>query len=162
LLGYDRLLFPNIMVGARLGYAIGGGPAEPNGPGFVPIHAEARGTYWFAPLEPRKVRPYATVGGGFAQIDSSVGTQVVDVCSPEDAATGVCRVGQVPVNAQGEPQPSTVTVWKKTGTTFASFGGGAMYPLSENGGITGELKGVFLFPSSGMSLSLQAGYTHGF
>ena len=39
---------------------------------------------------------------------------------------------------------------------------GAMYPLSENGGITGELKGVFLFPSSGMSVSLQAGYTHGF
>lgn len=158
LLGYDRAMFlPNLTLGARLGYAIGGGPAEPNGAGFIPVHAEVRGTYYFKPLERRKIRPYATVGGGLAQIDSSVSTQVVDVCSPDGVAAGEC-----PAAAVGQVARSTVTVWKKTGTTFASIGGGAMYPLSENGGITGELKGVFLFPSSGMSVSLQAGYTHGF
>jgi hypothetical protein len=150
LLGYDRVLFPNIAVGARVGYAIGGGPAEPGGAAFIPIHAELRGSYWFLPFELKKIRPYATVGGGLAQIDSSVTTEVVDRC--DDPAT--CPVGQV--------ARSRVTVWKKTGTTFASLGGGAMYPLTRNGGVVAELKGVMLFPSSGMSVSLQAGYSLGF
>lgn len=152
MIGYERVLFPNISIGARLGYAIGGGPAEPNGAAFVPFHAELRGSYWFAPLERGRIRPYATVGGGLAQIDSSVTTELVDR-SP---------VGQIPVDAQGQPQASRVTVWKKTGTTFAALGGGAMYPLSDHGGITAELKAVLLFPSSGMSVALQAGYSHGF
>lgn len=152
LIGYDRVLFPNISLGVRLGYAIGGGPSEPGGASFVPFHAEARGAYWFAPLAVGKIRPYAALGVGLAQVDSSVTTQVVDRNAQ----------GQIPVNAAGEPTASRVTVWKKTGTTFASLGGGAMYPLSANGGVTAELKGVFLFPSSGLSVSLQAGYTHGF
>jgi hypothetical protein len=37
-----------------------------------------------------------------------------------------------------------------------------MYPLNSTSGITAELKGVLLFPSSGMSVSLQAGYAYGF
>jgi hypothetical protein len=152
LIGYDRVLFPNITVGARLGYAIGGGPTQPNGASFVPFHAEVRGAYWFAPIEIGKIRPYATVGGGLAQIDSSVTTQLVDRSAQ----------GQIPVDPGGQPQASRVTVWKKTGTTFASLGGGAMYPLTEKSGITAELKGVLLFPSSGVSVSLQAGYSHGF
>ncbi len=152
LIGYDRILFPNISVGARLGYAIGGGPAEPGGASFVPFHAEVRGAYWFAPLEMGKIRPYAALGAGLAQVDSSVTTEVVDRNGQ----------GQIPVNEAGEPTASRVTVWKKTGTTFASLGGGAMYPLSDKGGITAELRGAFLFPSSGLTFSLQAGYTHGF
>jgi hypothetical protein len=151
LIGYDRVLFPNISAGIRAGYAIGGGPAEPGGPGFIPIHAELRGTYWFMPFELKKIRPYATIGGGLAQIDSSVTTEVVDRC--DDPSTG-CSVGQVAT--------SRVTVWKKSGTTFASLGGGAMYPLTNSGGVTAELKGVMLFPSSGISVSLQAGYALGF
>lgn len=151
LLGYDRALFPNISAGVRLGYAIGGGPAEPGGAGFVPIHAELRGQYWFAPFETGRIRPYAMIGGGLAQVDSSVTTEVVDRC---DNPALQCTVGQV--------ARSRVTVWKKTGTTFASLGGGAMYPLGPNSGVSAELKGVLLFPSSGMSVSLQAGYTHGF
>lgn len=144
LIGYERTFFPNVTLGLRLGYAIGGGPAEPGGAAFVPIHAEVRGSYWFAPLELRRLRPYATVGGGLAQVDGSVTTQLVDR------------------NQQGQIALSRVTVWKKTGTTFASLGAGAMYPLSERGGVTAELKALLLFPSSGASFSLQAGYTHGF
>ena len=152
LLGYDRVLFANVSVGARLGYAIGGGPAEPGGASFIPFHAELRGTYWFSPLELGKVRPFATLGAGLAQVDSSVSTEVVDRN----------QQGQIPLDENGEPRASRVTVWKKTGTTFGSLGGGAMYPLSEHSGITAELKAMILFPSSGTSLSLQAGYTHGF
>jgi hypothetical protein len=152
LIGYDRVLFPNISIGVRLGYAIGGGPSEPGGASFVPFHAELRGTYWFSPIEIGTLRPFAMLGGGLAQVDSSVSTEVVDQSNQ----------GQIRVDEEGQPIASRVTVWKKTGTTFASLGAGAMYPLSDHGGITAELKGVFLFPSSGMSISLQAGYTHGF
>lgn len=152
LIGYDRVLFPNISVGARLGYAIGGGPSEPGGASFVPFHAEVRGTYWFAPLQLGELRPFALLGAGLAQVDSSVSTEVVDQ-SPQ---------GQIPVDEQGRPRASRVTVWKKTGTTFATLGAGAMYPLSDHGGISAELKGTFLFPSLGLGMSLQAGYTHGF
>jgi hypothetical protein len=153
LIGYDRILFPNIGLGLRVGYAIGGGPAEPDGAAFVPIHAEVRGTYWFGAIQPGKLRFYATVGGGLAQVDSSVTTQVVDRC-PSNMETPPCNVGEI--------ARSRVTVWKKTGTTFAALGGGALYPLSEHSGISAELKGVLLFPSSGMSVALQGGYTHGF
>jgi hypothetical protein len=153
LIGYDRILFPNIGVGLRIGYAVGGGPAEPDGAAFVPIHAELRGTYWFGGIQPGKLRPYATLGGGVAQVDSSVTTQVVDRC-PSTSQDPPCTEGQIAL--------SRVTVWKKTGTTFASLGGGALFPLSEHSGINVELKGVLLFPSSGMSVALQAGYNHGF
>jgi hypothetical protein len=152
LIGYDRVFFPNISVGARIGYAIGGGPAEPGGAAFVPFHAELHAAYWFGPLQAGKVRPYATAGGGLAQIDSSVTTELVDRNAQ----------GQIPVDDQGQPTASRVTVWKKTGTTFAALGAGAMYPLNLKSGITAELKGVLLFPSSGMSMSLQAGYSYGF
>ncbi len=153
LIGYDRVLLPNISAGVRLGYAIGGGPAEPNGAAFVPVHAELRGTYWFAPVQLGELRPYGTVGAGLAQIDSSVTTEIVDRC-PSNMETPPCTVGQIAT--------SRVTVWKKTGTTFASLGGGALYPLTEKSGINAELKAVVLFPSSGFSVSFQAGYTHGF
>jgi hypothetical protein len=153
LIGYDRILFPNIGVGVRVGYAIGGGPAAPDGAAFVPIHAELRGTYWFGGIQPGKLRPYATLGGGLAQVDSSVTTQVVDRC-PSANENPPCSVGEIAL--------SRVTLWKKTGTTFASLGGGALYPLSEHSGISAELKIALLFPSSGTSVALQAGYSHGF
>ena len=153
MLGYDRVLLRNISAGIRVGYALGGGPTEPDGAAFVPIHAELRGTYWFGPLEPGKLRAFATLSGGLAQVDSSVTTEVVDRC-PGPSAEVDCTTGEVAL--------SKVTVWKKTGTTFAALGGGALYPLDEHSGISAELKAVLLFPSSGVSVALQAGYSYGF
>jgi hypothetical protein len=95
LLSYDRAFTPNITVGARLGYAFGGGPPagqvpagenanEPNlnripdnakgegGTPFLPVHAEVRGTFWFLPLTAKMFRAYAAIGGGMAQVDARV------------------------------------------------------------------------------------------
>jgi len=154
MLGYDRVLLSNLSAGIRVGYAFGGGPTEPAGAAFVPIHAELRGTYWFGALERGKLRAFATLSGGLAQVDSSVTTEVVDRCADPTATTPPCTTGEVAL--------SKVTVWKKTGTTFAGLGGGALYPLDEHSGISAELKAVLLFPSSGLSVALQAGYTYGF
>jgi hypothetical protein len=153
LIGYDRILFPNFSAGIRLGYAIGGGPKEPAGRSFVPFHAELRGMYWFGGIEPGKLRPYAVAGGGLAQVDSSVTTEIVDRC-PGSTPEVPCTTGQI--------AKSRVTVWKKTGTTFASLGAGALYPFNDHSGISAELKLELLFPSSGTGVGLQAGYIRGF
>lgn len=147
LLGYDRLFTDNITAGARLGYAIGGGPTEPDGAAFVPFHAEVRGNYWFGtrPFEHEKIRSFVNVAGGIAQVDASVSAEVID----QEVSSG--RV-----------QRSNVDVWKKTGTLFAAVGVGGMYPLSENTGIVAELRAMLLLPSSGTTIALQAGYTYGF
>jgi hypothetical protein len=143
LIGYERLLWPGVSVGVLAGYAIGGAPAEPGGAAFVPIHAELRGKYTFSAGN-LPLRPFATLGGGLAQVDSSVTTDIVDRSN------------------QGEVFVSRVTVWQKTGTSFATLGAGALYPIGETGGVTAELKGLLLFPSSGTSAALQIGYSHGF
>lgn len=149
LLGYERDLFlPGLRVGALVGYALGGGPAEPGGSDFLPIHAEVQGRYSFEGLG-LPVTPFASVSAGVAQVDTSVLTDVVDRNpSPSPGEALVVR--------------SKVTVWKKTGTTFASIGGGASYALSGVGSISAQVKTLLLFPSVGSSLSFQLGYTHGF
>lgn len=147
LLGYERILTTNITLGARLGYAIGGGPEQPGGAGFVPFHAEARGNYWFGadPFASQELRSFVNVAAGIAQVDSAVSTQLID----QQLGTG-------------NLQRSRVTVWKKTGTVFAALGFGGMYPLTERSGIVGELRAMLLLPSSGTSIALQAGYAFGF
>jgi hypothetical protein len=147
LLGYDRLLTDNISAGARLGYAIGGGPAEPEGANFLPFHAEVRGNYWFGtqPFERQGIRSFVNLAAGLAQVDSSVTAQVIDQ-----------QVGTTNI------QRSRVTVWKKTGTIFGALGIGGMYPLTENTGIVAELRAMILLPSSGTTIALQAGYAYGF
>ena len=110
--------------------------------------------YWFGGIERGKLRPYAVAGGGLAQVDSSVTTEIVDRCSGATTEGVTCTTGQI--------AKSRVTVWKKTGTTFASLGAGALYPFNDHSGISAELKLELLFPSSGTAVGLQAGYVRGF
>jgi hypothetical protein len=58
MLAYDRVLGENFTVGARVGYAFGGGPTKPatvmpetpEGKPFFPAHLEAHASYWFGPF----------------------------------------------------------------------------------------------------------------
>ncbi|HTQ06581.1 MAG TPA: dickkopf-related protein, partial [Polyangiaceae bacterium] len=102
LASYDRAFTPRITIGARLGFAFGGGPpagmqppvgvtdppAGTKGTGgtpFLPVHAELRGEYWFLPLTAKTFRAYALVGGGMAQVDAKVRINEYDC---EDAGKG--------------------------------------------------------------------------
>lgn len=143
LVGYERRVWPNVHAGVLLGYAIGGGPSEPGGAAFLPIHAEAHGRYTFQ-MPNLPITPFVMLGGGLAQIDSSVTTEIVDR------------------SAGGDVVVSRVTVWQKTGTSFATLGAGARYAFSERENVSAELKGILLFPSSGMSTALRIGYNYGF
>jgi hypothetical protein len=89
LLSYERAFFPWLTVGARAGFAFGGGPPAgqqvkkvngsvpdratgQNGTPFLPLHVEVRAAYWFLPLSSKLLRLYAGLGGGMAQVDAKV------------------------------------------------------------------------------------------
>jgi hypothetical protein len=134
------------MVGARLGYAFNGGPQRSGAAAFLPVHAEARGAYWFGhdPLAKSGMRFFVLAGVGVAEVDASV---------PVDTYSTVM--------AYRAGQSSNYSAWKKTGQGFGEVGLGAMFALTPNTGIQAELKGMELFPTPGTAAGLQIGYTLG-
>jgi len=151
LLGIDHALFDNFSVGARAGFAFGGGPkGENDARGFLPLHLEGRLAYWFGhePFAKTGVRPYVFVGGGLAQVDVRTRVTVVESDRPS----------YQPDN----PPEQILVVWKKMGQGFAGLGAGLIYNLTESGGIVAEVKGMFMFPSSGQVLEPSVGYALGF
>ena len=146
LLGYDRALGANVTLGARIGYAIGGGPQRPAASAFLPVHVEARGTYWFGdhPLARRGVRFFVLAAGGMAEVDASV---PVDVYAS--------------AQAYGSQQSQDYRAWKKTGLAFAALGGGGMYAITPATGVVLEAKGMELFPTPATGFSLQIAYVVG-
>ncbi len=146
LVGYDRLLAPNMLLGARIGYAFyGGGPAV-GATKFQPLHAEARFTYYIGKgvMSRPGVRPYVYAGGGMAQVDGKV--------------PGVPVSNDDPTASKG----ITVDAYRKMGTTFAGAGGGIVYAINKKGGVILDLKGNLFFGTSGMSVAQTIGYVQGF
>jgi hypothetical protein len=146
LVGYDRVLGENIMLGARVGYAFNGGPQRPSANSFLPIHAEARGSYWFGhdPLGRAGLRFFGLVALGVAQVDASV---PVDVFASQQAY----RAGQ----------SQNYVAWKKTGTGFGALGAGAMYAFTPNSGLVLEAKAMEMFPTVATGVGAQLGYVIG-
>jgi hypothetical protein len=147
LIGYERIFGKNISVGARVGFAFGGGPQAPEGAAFIPVHAEARAAYWFGadPFSRSGLRPYLTLGGGLAQVDASVEVSVYT--TEQDFIADKRQV---------------LDAWKKSGLVFIAAGGGAMYAIKANTGPFAELRVVQLFGSSGTALGATIGYAYGF
>jgi hypothetical protein len=146
LFGYDRALGENVTIGARLGYALGGGPTRPGAGAFLPIHAEARAAYWFGddPLSRAGFRFYGLAAGGMAQIDASV---------PVDVYANM--------QAYDSQQSQEYRAWKKTGLAFVALGGGGMYAITPATGVLLEAKAVETFPTSATGVSLQLAYVVG-
>ncbi|MBX3129610.1 MAG: hypothetical protein KF718_23035 [Polyangiaceae bacterium] len=157
LLSFDRVLTPNIMLGARAGFAFGGGPAA--GPQkdvkFLPFHGELRGSYWLGnqPFSKPGLRPYVHVGGGVAQVDAKLPVTIRD-CATAPSPDG-CKIG----NSQGDPLE--LDAYKKLGQGFVAVGGGALYALSANGGIQLNLNVMFMLPTSGQVIEPSLGYVFG-
>ena len=157
LLGGDYAFTPNFVAGIKVGFAFLGGPqaksANVEGPAFLPLHAEARVSYWFGEgISAGFIRPFIAVSGGIAQVDASVQVPIID-----PAYTGECQ-------GQGaDCIVKHVDAWRKTGTTFAGLSGGALYPLGgKDQGIFGELRILQMFPATGTVLALHAGYMMNF
>ncbi len=154
LAGYDRVVLPNVTVGARLGYALRGGPKPDGGVAFLPVHAEARVAYWLGrdPFSRVGLRPYVFAAGGLAQVDVKVQVQV-----REDVT--VLPIDRIQPD---NPDQQTLDAWKKMGQSFGAIGGGVMYATSARSGIVGDLKLMMMFPSSGFVVAPEIGYVVGF
>jgi hypothetical protein len=150
LVGYDRMIIPNVGIGVRLGYAFNGGPqkvtaAGTKGSAFLPFHAEARASYWFG--NPGGIRPYLVVAGGMAQVDAKV---TVNVYLKQPSSSDC-----------GDADPCTFAAWKKAGTTFVAGGVGILYPVG-SGGVIGEVKLQELIGSAATGAAMTLGYAQGF
>jgi hypothetical protein len=144
LASYERAFTERITAGARLGFAFGGGPKTYGGTKFMPFHVELRGAYYLASLG-KRLRPYVALGGGIAQVDTKISK--VEVAA--DQATLDRDGAQV------------ITVWKKTGQSFATLSGGAAYGLFGSWAAQANLNLVLLFPSNGLSIQPSLGVVYG-
>jgi hypothetical protein len=142
LIGYDRVFGEHLSVGVRAGYAFRGGPQAPGGNAFVPIHGEARLSYWFGtrPFARSGVRPFVQASGGIAQVDTQVSVKVFD---------------------EEQVQRRELSAWRKAGTGFASVGGGAAFAVTANHALVAELRLMQLLGVGGTALGLNAGYALG-
>jgi hypothetical protein len=126
LLSYDFAVTANITLGARVGYAIGGGPAagqavsgegaDPvayeddtysGGTPFLPFHAEARGAYWFGKnaMGKKGLRPYIALGGGMAQVDAKVGVNIKDCTGHEVGTASMPGAAHASAGNPSSPDP---------------------------------------------------------
>lgn len=150
LLGLDQVISDSFTIGGRLGFAFGGGPkGENDAHAFLPLHLEGRFAHWFgdSPFDKKGFRPYVFVAGGLAQVDSRARVRVVEDTRPS--------------HQPDNPEEQVLVVWKKMGQGFVGAGGGMIYALSETSGIVVEVKGMMMFPSSGLVLEPTIGYSIG-
>jgi len=171
----DYALTPNVTVGGRVGFAFHGGPqsikynlGEPSQTTkFFPIHAEARAAYWFKALSIPGIHPYVHLGGGMAQVDGKVSVQAYrrHVVACDTATDTKCNTlgAKVALNPDGSIAYDNVTydAWRKMGQGFGTIGGGALFPLGDNGGVLLNLNIMFMLPSSGTVLEPSLGYVIG-
>lgn len=153
LLGSELLLGKQFSVGLRLGYVLrGGSPQSDGGKKFLPLHAEARLSYFLSSggMSGGGFVPYIFAGGGVAQIDVKKSVPVIEN-----------RNVPPPPSQIDNPPGQMLDAWKKSGATFAALGGGVYWALGHENGILAELKLMQLFPSSGTAAALDVGYTLG-
>jgi hypothetical protein len=171
LLSYDRAFMPKLMGGVRLGYALFGGPPAINSNGkkisFLPVHAEARISYWLLGLS-GKLRPYVFIGGGLAQVDAKVPVTVFD-CSqgyidpmPNEAPLdeGRCADRDESVSSKRLPQKQ-LDAWKKLGQGFAEGGGGLVFAIKDELGIQANVNLMYMLGSSGLVIEPSVGFVYG-
>jgi hypothetical protein len=163
LLSVDYAFTANITAGARIGYAIRGGPPAGRqvtytqtdtvasvvreGTPFLPFHAEVRGTYWFGrnALARRGFRPYVAAGGGLAQVDAKV---VVN--THEERTDG------------GQSGDFSADAWKKLGQGFVTLSGGVGYAFTPKTVAQLNLNAMYMLGASGLVLQPSLGLVLGF
>lgn len=151
-LGYERLLFAGLSVGAFAGVAF---PfvGAPNGrPSMWPLHLEARVSYMFgaAPYEDTGARfaPFVFASLGAAQLDSHVSIKVTEIpCGTDGSQT--CQ--------------RDLDVNRRAKTVFTSLGGGVRFRVIDGHALRAGLRGMLVFGSEGaFAFSPELAYELGF
>jgi hypothetical protein len=163
---YDRLIGQNLTIGARVGYAINGGPKPDSGNAFLPVHAELRVAYWIGvnPFARTGFRPFVFVAGGMAQVDTKVSVNVREDPTGYNGQTEppwiVYNQNKDPI--QYNPSSQSVDAWRKSGQSFAGGGIGTMYAIKANNGPVFDIKVSQMFPTAGTVISPEIGWMMGF
>ncbi|HYJ11634.1 MAG TPA: hypothetical protein VEX18_21575 [Polyangiaceae bacterium] len=145
LLGYERLLFGRLTLGGRVGFAFGGRPNATIGvsPGFNPLHAEVRASYWFGqppPFQRKGPRFFAGLSGGLGEVNDSAPVILT-------SAAGQSR---------------QVDAWRKTGMLFLGPHGGVSYAVMQKHALALELRVLRLFGPGAFVSAANLSYALGF
>jgi hypothetical protein len=178
LFSYDYSPAPIVSVGARIGYALGGGPpagqtaaADGTGSGgtpFFPFHLEARLTFWILPPS-APISLYLGASAGAAQVDARATVREKDCnadaqlglpsASAEDAFEA-CRTAASNFNFAALPDVK-VDAWKKVGQAFYGAHVGAGLQLTEQLRGVANVNVLSFAPASGVVLEPSLGVTMG-
>ncbi|WP_437719964.1 tetratricopeptide repeat protein [Sorangium sp. So ce861] len=176
MLSYDRQLFADLplLVGARLGFAFGGSPTSEQQPtpwvgddkqnphlqalSFLPLHGELRATYFFLGdriVEKGGFRPYGFLSPiGLAQVNASV---PVDVCDRRTEG-GSLQDGNGSNRCPADTRfVEDLDAYQITGRNFSAAGAGVVYGITENLGVSAELKVMLMWPTLGLVLAPTIG-----
>lgn len=180
LVNYDRVIGENFTLGLHAGWAFRGGPKPDGGRAFLPLHAEARGGYWFgnSPFSKKGVRGFVFVGGGMAQVDAKVPVAVTEngdesECpsskSDPDYTKNYCVTDGTSytydiegMESQTHPKTQKLDAWRKAGQGVAVIGGGLMYAFTPHVGVVLEAKANFFLPTFNFVISPTLGMRFGF
>ncbi len=166
LLSYERALSERVTAGARLGFALGGGPPTPEGRNFLPLHAEGRISYFLRDINAGGVRPYLHLGGGIAEVDLKKSDVTVRDCSEEMARDAflACIDARDAYDSANHPElpEKKLDAYRKLGNAFVTTGGGALVALSRNTALQIHVNAMLMLPSVGLVIEPSLGMVYGF
>jgi hypothetical protein len=159
---YERRIFDNLTVGARLGFAFNG--ASGDGVQFLPIHLEGRIGYSLgkAAFAGPGLRPFGFVSAGLAQLDSRVNVEVLEDGAACGAKTSDGPCTKPSTDGRTEVRKQHLGAFKQAGNGFASLGIGLAYTPIRNVGLHLAVRGGLTFPVTVGFLAPEAGVTFGF
>ena len=151
-LGYERLLFYDATLTARLGYAFfGAGPEDVAATPFIPLSASLGARYYpgHDPFATRGLEPFVSASAGFSMFDLE----------------GDVRVRENPNAATlqgGNDLEQTLDVWRRAGDAFVSVGAGAVLFTSPGFSFRTEVEVAQTFPHAATIGTLRIGAATGF
>lgn len=165
MLGYDRLVHPNVTLGLRAGFAFNG--ATDGGASFFPVHAEGRLGFWpgHEPFVGTGVRPFLVLSGGAAQVDAKVSVQVLEngvTCGAQSPSNTVSPCTRPSSDGTVEPRQQALAVYKQSGLGFASLAFGVQFAPSVRVAIHLAARASVTFPVIAAVISPEGGLSVGF
>lgn len=150
--GYDRLIYYDTTLGARVSYAFfGNAPDDAFATTFLPVSGELRATHFFArdPFAERGTAFFALLAAGFRMSDLRSTLHV-----REDPS--------VTSYQGGNDLEQELEVWKRGGDGFVALGAGVLFKTSDAFAYRAELEVAGSFPYSSATFILNAGADLGF
>jgi hypothetical protein len=151
LVGYERAIGANVLVGAKFGATYTPSPVA-KATSF--LHAELRGSYWFGkqPFKLKGLKTFAVLSVGMAELQTQISVPLAE--SAEHSTEAEQKQGYFPTQ--------TLKAWRRSGGAFVGPGFGVLIPTGKKAGVVAEVRLLALFPNFGLTVSPGVGYMVGF